>query len=66
MRQTRGGSIGNVVIDRMVAQSVNGRAELRYDPDGFKWSLFISAEHFEVASEAGQRQLIPASQSPDA
>ena len=57
---------GSVVLERMVAQSVNGRADLRYDPDGFKWSLTIAAEHYELASETGQRRLSPASRETDA
>jgi len=42
---------GSVVIDRMIAQAVNGRAQMSYDPDGFKWRLLISAEHFEAPPE---------------
>ena len=47
---------GHVVIDRMASAAVNGRAELHYDPDGFKWSLTISREHF---SDLADKNSVP-------
>ena len=45
---------GSVVIDRMIAQAVGGRAEMCYDPDGFKWRLLVSPEYFEALPEGGR------------
>ena len=47
---------GTTVIERMVAETVDGNAELLYDPDGFKWNLTISAKHFEIAPKNRARQ----------
>ena len=38
---------GTVVIDQMVSMSVNGRAEVTYDPAGFRWALSISHNHYK-------------------
>jgi two-component sensor histidine kinase len=49
---------GQIVIDSMVSTAVGGRAELDYDPQGFKWTLTISPEHF-ILTEA-----LPAGSTP--
>lgn len=41
---------GTVVIDRMVASTVGGKAELSYPATGVKWSLLIGPSFFTVAA----------------
>ena len=41
---------GSVVVERLAAAAVNGQADLRYEASGFKWSLTISSDHFEIGS----------------
>ena len=44
---------GHVVIDRMVAQRLDGTVQLAFDPQGFSWELTIPAHHFGDAFRIG-------------
>ena len=43
---------GTIVIDRMAASTVNGRAALSYPPEGVQWTLLIGPDQFSVATQA--------------
>ena len=44
---------GRVVMERMAAAAVNGRADLDYAPTGFRWTLLIARVHVRHDSTNG-------------
>lgn len=37
---------GHVVIDRLVAQRLNGSVEIKFDPAGFSWTLLLPGDQY--------------------